>query len=258
MQKRIRRCALFLGGVSIVSVSILIGACGTDNGQTSGGLPTVEAGKDGGPRPETGPDPDGAVDAGPEADCTKAPVLRTHTPTTGFFCSFYRRDGGAGDAGGLGASYCPADGTCCNPGDNPAGSGTFPTSFCSIGKGEDSCAAEAIANGSTWRADAGSAWECADNVQCAGGEVCCLIQDPARLAADPSGNKLNIGKFPASNKDVPPACNAQMAYNSGGSRCRATCLAGEYKLCSLNDTTCGAGQTCTPDEALYRDLGACK
>lgn len=257
MQKRIRRCALFLGGVSIVSGAILIGACGTDNGTTSGSLPTVEGGRDTGPRPETGPETDGGVDAPAEADCSKAPVLRMHTPTNGFFCSFFRRDGGAPEAG-VGASYCPADDTCCNPGDNPAGSGTFPASYCATGKGESACAAQAAANGSTWRADAGSAWECADNVQCTGGQVCCIIQDPVRLAADPNGNKLNIGKFPASNKDVPPACNAQMAYNAGGSRCRATCLAGEYKTCSLNDTSCAAGQTCTPVEAVFRDLGACK
>lgn len=257
MQQRFRRLALFVGASALVGAGFIVAACGTDNGTTATPLPGVDGGKDSA-KTDTGttPDPDsGTIPDSSTVDCSNEPQLRTNTATSGIYCSFYTRDGGAVE-GGLGSKYCENDDTCCNPADVTAG--THQPSYCAQGKGADKCAALAATNNSIWTADAGSAWECADKNSCNAGQVCCLTQDLAKLAADPT-KKLNIGTFGKTNPDHPAACNGHAAYNAGGTRCTTgnTCGAGEYKLCSLSDDNCGTGTKCIAIEAFFRDLGYC-
>lgn len=170
-----------------------------------------------------GADAADAAEAAPP-DCSKNPQLKDYS--AGFFCAF---------AGGS----CTNAETCCNPAKVGA---AFPASFCAAGKSDDTtCAAEAAAHASSYAA--GASWECADKNGCDAGEVCCLIPDPAQVAL---GKTLNIGFFPATDPNHPPACGALRSYNEGGSRCGAACLAGEIKMCSLSDANCAAGTTCTP------------
>lgn len=255
MQQRFRRLALFIGGASLAGAGLVVAACGTDNGDTVA-TPQVEAGKDTGAKTDSGTpgDTDSAIPDASAPDCSGEATLRTNTPTSGIYCAFYKRDGGAAE-GGLGASYCENDDTCCNPG--KVGS-AFPPSYCADGKGADKCAAAAAANNSQWTNDAGTAWECSDKNSCGAGQVCCFIQDQARLAADPT-DKLNPGGYGNNNPQHPPACNGKAMYNVGGTRCTTgnACAAGEYIVCSKSDDNCGAGTKCTAVEAQFRDLGYC-
>jgi len=251
MRKSVRKLALVVTGASLFAVGLIVAACGTDNGTVATPTPpTAESGT--GKETSTGRDGsvdnDGGVDAAVEADCTKAPKLRT--TTAGFFCAFYRSDGGA-DGGGS-TSNCANDEICCNP-SGKSGADFFP-SFCASASpkaGDDSCNAQAATEGSSYDGG-GSAWECADKNSCGGSGVCCMIQDPKRLP-----DTLNIGNFPKNDTDVPPACNAKRAYNAGGTRCRSACNAGEIKMCSLSDDNCGGGSVCTPVQGFFRDLGYC-
>ncbi|MBX3186636.1 MAG: hypothetical protein KF819_06460 [Labilithrix sp.] len=242
------RLALFLGVTSMVGIGGVIAACGTDNGASSGGTPTLDGGRDTGPRPDgpdTDPDASGG-DGGPDADCSRAPRLRDNT--NGFFCAFYRSDGGVD--GGASTSNCGVTETCCNPsGKDP--SGAFYPSFCAPGKGgDDVCSTQAAGKGSVYDGG-GSAWECNDAKNCGTGEVCCIITAPNAMGT------VNIGK--SLDTDIPAACGALQAFKQGGTRCRATqCGAGEIKLCSNSDMGCGAGTTCTPFSGFFRDLGYCK
>lgn len=255
MQQRTRKLALFLTGSFVGTAVLLAAACGTDNGTTpTPGTPTADAGtgrdSGDGPNPSRDGGPGEEEDSGGvDADCSQAPRLRT--TTNGFFCAFYRSDGGGPDGGST--SNCANDEICCNPSGKDTG-GNFHPSFCAkdVAKnGDVTCAGEAASEGSSYEGG-GSAWECADKNQCGASEVCCLIQDPARLP-----NQLNIGNFPKTDEDVPPACNAKRAYNAGGSRCRTSCQAGEIKMCSLSDDNCSGGSVCTPFEGFFRDLGYC-
>jgi hypothetical protein len=246
MQQRFRRLAVFFGAVTLAGSGLVMVACGTDNGDTVA-TPQVEAGKDTGAKADTGSttDPDGStvVDAAAEADCKDNPKLRNNE--NGFYCTFKKFDAGA-----EGGANCGNGETCCNPSEKIGAD--FAPSFCATGKDDTACKAQAAANNSSF--DAGSAWACADNAACNGGEVCCLIQDPARLP-----KTLNIGNTPANDAKHPQACGAKTAYNAGGTRCRTgpNCAAGEEKMCSLNDDTCGAGTKCTPFEGFFRDMGYC-
>jgi hypothetical protein len=179
-----------------------------------------------------------AADAGDAGDadapdCSANPQLRDYS--AGFRCAF-------ADAGN-----CINGETCCYPGGKGA---IFPPSFCATGKnGDTTCAGGAAAAGSSYDDGGGAeAWECADKSACSPGQVCCLIQNPLRLALDPVNNRLNIGNTPATDKNHPPSCGVQRVYNEGGSRCKAACEAAknDIRLCSLTDNSCGAGTTCTP------------
>lgn len=253
-QQRFRRVAFFIGATTLAAGGLMIAACGTDNGNTA--TPQVEASsprETGGGNPEAGPNPEaGDMDSPSNADCAKNPILRTTTRPTGFFCGFYNADGG--DSGTGNDRNCPSDDTCCDPGPDPAGSKMFPPAYCAVGKGAPACAAlPTPAPGTKWVADGGTAWECADKNSCpAAAPVCCLIQDVNKLP-----KTLNIGGYSATNMDHPPACNAKTAYNAGGTACRTACAAGEEKMCSLSDDTCGAGTKCTAFDALFRQLGYC-
>jgi hypothetical protein len=260
MQQRFRKLALFVGAATLASGGLVMVACSTDNGGTTptpafdgGGGGTKEGGGGGGTEAgmnEAGPQPDGG---GADADCSKNPVLRDNT--AGFRCAFLA----AGAGGDGGASTCAPTETCCNTNDKAADGG-FEPAFCASAKGGDTvCMNQAASKGSTYAT--GAAWECADKSDCTGGQVCCMIQDPVRLAADPVNNKV---KLVVNSKDKvhPVACNALDALNAGGSRCKATCdtAANDIRLCSkTDDGACGAGTTCTPfyDFTHFVDRGAC-
>lgn len=252
MHQRVRRIAFFIGVGSLVSGGLIVAACSTDNGSSSGtATPTFDGSKpDTSSNTDTGPNPtDGGTDSQTDPDCGEAPRLRNNTGS--FFCAFYRRDGGEA---GIPSSNCVSGDTCCNPGPNPSG-GAFPASFCATGakgSGEANCAAQAAANGSSWPALDGSVWECNDKQACATGEICCMIPAWRKATTD-------IAAFPKTDPDVPPACDAKRAYNAGGSRCTANtaCAAGQDRLCSAADP-CPAGSDCVPIEALFRDVGYCK
>jgi hypothetical protein len=85
-------------------------------------------------------------------------------------------------------------------------------------------------------------------------KVCCMYTSTA--AAE--GKTVNIGK----HLGLPAACNAEQAFNEGGSRCATACSSSpkqEIQLCAKDTNECGPGKTCSPFRALYsRDLGYCK
>jgi hypothetical protein len=258
MHTRFRKLAFFVGAAALCAGGLLVVACGTDNGSSTP-VPAVDSGKGG----DTGVKADGpvdpgldgspTVDGGTDADCNNNPKLRDFA--NNFRCAFV--DGG--DAGPI----CQNNQTCCNTSDKNGS--TFEPSFCANGAkgdGKATCTAAAPAAGSTFVT--GNAWECADKNQCGAGEVCCVIQDQARLAANPN-NKLNIGDVPKTDTKHPQACGVQRVYNENGSRCRkavgGNCPdAKEIKLCSLSDDNCGAGTKCTPfiDFQNFVDRGFCK
>lgn len=252
MVQRMRKFAMFFSGTLLVSAGLVAVACSTDNGETETPLPKADSGakKDGAVTPPEEETDGGSTvdDSGTAADCGLAPKLRDNS--TSFRCSFRSPpDGGipASDAGNNGA-FCGNNEVCCNPG----GSAPFPPSFCAYETASPStaCATQATAFGSNW-ANGGTSWECADKNQCGTNEVCCLTTQPD------AGQNVNIGN--STDKDIPKACDAKQAFKFAGTKCAATCAAGsEIKLCSLSDQNCGAGQTCTPFAALFRDLGYCK
>ena len=240
MKKRFHKLALFIGAASLAGAGLIV-ACSSDSAPVA--TPGVDAAKaDSGGNPDTSPNPtpDGGQDSGADADCTKDPILRDYT--TGYRCAFV-------DAGGVeGGTNCTNGQTCCETNDKVGAA--FQPSYCTTtptkGDGNANCKAGAAAAGSSF--DAGNAWECADKSACVGapGPVCCVIQDPVRLAMDPVKNKLNIGNTPATDKNHPPACGVKRVFNEGGSRCKTACASPEFQLCSLSDMNCGAGTVCTP------------
>jgi hypothetical protein len=237
MQQRMRRLAFFVSAAVLATGGLFAAACGTDNGTTNTPLPTPEAGgRDTGGGGDGGTEEDSSVgvDAGTDADCSRAARLRDEA---NIYCPF------RGDAG-----PCTPDESCCNP---RAVDGTFPKSFCATGKDDNACATQAEGEGSNWSAG-GSQWECADGTHCPGAQVCCMFTDPA------SDQNLNFGPPPGS-AGIPKECNALNAYRFGGTRCQDSCAANtEARLCSLNDDHCQGGTTCTPFFALSRDLGTCR
>ena len=260
MQQRFRKLALFIGAAALSGASVLVVACGTDNG-TATPTPQVDGSKpvgDGG-KPDGNVDPEkdaGGGDGGDGGvDCSKNPTLRDNT--NGFRCAFKDRDAGGADA----SANCANTEECCNTESKATGPG-----YCATGKngGDSLCVAQQPA-GSTFNAGKGTVWECSDKFACAPTQICCMVQDAARLALDPK-NKLNIGNTPPSqDANHPKACGVQYAYNAGGSRCKAptgnNCPeALDIKLCSLKDNNCGAGTTCTPfiDFTNSVDRGFCK
>jgi len=268
MQQRFRKLALFIGAAALSGAGVFVVACGTDNGtatptpQVDGGKPVGDGGKTDG---NVDPDVDSSTgDGGGEGgvDCSNSPKLRDSTNS--FRCSFV--DAGGSDAGPV----CQNAQTCCNTSDKDGAN--FKPSYCTglsaAAKGNPdndptTCKAGAAAAGSSF--DKGNEWECVDKNACGAGQICCMIQDAARLALDPVKNKLNIGNTPASDTKHPQACKVQRVYNEGGSRCKTptagNCpVASDIKLCSLSDNNCGAGTTCTPfiDFQNFVDRGYCK
>lgn len=257
-QQRFRRVALFIGGATLIGGGFIMVACGTDNGTTA--TPQLDGsggGKDtgGGGTDSTVPDQDGEVPDGESADCATAPQLRSNTAAGGFFCAFYKSDGGVDGAASLG--NCVTGQTCCNPGiaDGGAFNGKFPPAFCADTQGDDTtCQAQAAAHGSDYQPGFFSnAWQCNDKTACAAGEICVMYT--SAYVAKPS-DITNVGK----DTKAPAACNQYKAYKQGGSKCKAPpAAANEVQLCSLSDTgNCGAGTTCQPFNGNGRDLGSCR
>ncbi len=252
MKQRIRKLALVVSVASLGGAAFIV-AC-SDN-SSSGPVPTpsVDAGKTDSPTgtdSSVTPTTDSGVDSGVDADCSKNPILRDQSK--GIRCAFMAPDSG---------SMCQNDQTCCNTESKATGPG-----FCTDGKNgvDDSLCVDNAPDGSTFNAGKGKAWACMDKNQCGSGEICCMIQDEGRLAADPN-NKLNIGLTPKTDTKHPAACGVMRVYNEGGSRCAApvngNCpKAEQYKLCSLSDDNCGANATCTPfiDFTNFVDRGYCK
>lgn len=242
MQQRFRKLALFVGAATLAAGGVVMIACSTDNGGTTptpafdgGGGGTKEGGGGGteAGMNEAGPQPDGG---GADADCSKDPKLRDYT--TGYRCPFITP---VGDGG----SNCANNQTCCETSDKLADGG-FAPSYCADGAkgdGNVTCTAAAAQHMSTFTK--GDAWECGDKNACATGQICCMIPDPGQVAM---GKTLGIGNTLATDKNHPPACGVQRAFNEGGSRCRtgAACPTGEKKLCSLSDDNCAAPTKCTP------------
>lgn len=241
---QLHRFAFFFGGSVLIAGGLLAVACGTDNGSSSSGaLPTPDSSKNdtGGGGFDSGGDDSGDNDSGGgDADCSKAPKLHPAMDGGSFYCPFKMADGGN-------AGPCTLDESCCNGGKESDGG--FGPSFCATDPSVSKAVSDPLtkctaASGGDWP-DGGSAWQCADNNNCAAGEVCCLV-----------GTGVNIG--PSTSKTIPKACNAKQAFKFTGTRCEKTqCGAGEIKLCSLSDQNCGAGTTCTPFSALSRDLASC-
>jgi hypothetical protein len=245
MQQRFRRLALFVGATTLATGGLFMLACGTDNGTTPvPPPPEASTNKDTGGGNDGGPGSDGSVpdgSTGADADCSKNPVL--HDNTTGFRCPFI--DAGGADAG----SNCTNDQTCCETSDKVGSA--FQPSYCTTAPAAtkttldavQSCKTGAVANNSSF--DAGNAWQCEDKFACGAGQVCCMIADPGQVAM---GKTLGIGNTLAADKNHPPACGVQRAFNEGGSRCRTgtTCPGTEKILCSKSDMNCVAPTTCTP------------
>lgn len=243
MQQRFRKLALFVGATSLAAGGLVVVACGTDNGTTpTPAPPEASTPKETGTGSETGPTTDGGTpdgSTGADADCSKNPVL--HDNTAGFRCPFI--DAGGAEAG----SNCTNTQTCCETSDKVGAA--FQPSYCTPGGAKGTvdavaqCKAGAAANNSSF--DAGDAWECEDKLACGAGQICCMIVDPGQMAM---GKTLGIGNTLATDKNHPPACGVQRAFNEGGSRCRtgATCPTGEKILCSKSDDPCAAPTKCTP------------
>jgi hypothetical protein len=177
-----------------------------------------------------------ASDAAP--DCANIPVVQSNP---GPFCF------GVGDAstdGSASGANCPsAQGNICCSGD-PIDGGAFVPSSCiapgnaSVGYATGMCS---YPNGGT-----GTEWHCTQASHCPnGGERCCAI-------------KSAVGQpMPGQNNDY-PGCPVyfQSGRFVGGTRCQATCGAGELQLCSSN-AECAAG-TCVPITISGRFTGYCR
>ncbi len=237
MQLRTRNFALFLSGFTLIGAAVFAAACSSETETTD--LPTPDSGRSdtGTANGEAGTNPrqDGG---GGDADCSRAPTL--HDNSDGFYCPY---TGDSGDNRGP----CTEGQTCCNP--NKVGD-SYPRSFCTNGtNGEVDCAAEAEDFGASWDAG-GSAWECADDSQCAGDKCCAIKREGAT-------SEINFNK-PPKDANIPAACNALTGYQIGGTRCRTTCDTGEVQMCSINSDVCMDGKICTPFYVLGRDLAYCR
>ncbi len=254
MQLGMRRIVFFGGGVCLLVAGTLVAvACSSDNGTTSGALPTVDAAKgDTGnatpPPPPPAPGDDGG-DGG--VDCTAAPKLRSNS--IDFYCAFVDKGDGGGGFDGGDPRYCGNAQVCCNPSGLYADAGHFP-SYCATdtpkpaANADNTCAGAAAAKDSAW--DGGDSFECADKNNCGSGQVCCMYGTGITFA-----DLAKNGSTP-----IPPACGAKYAKGITGTKCETgtTCGANEFVLCSLTDSCTATGATCQPFSGFFRDLGYCK
>ena len=256
MQQRFRKLALFIGAAAFSGASVLVVACGTDNGtatptpQVDGSKPVGDGGKpDGNVDPET----DGSVQDGNTPDCSRTPILKPTTAAGGFLCAFYKGDAAVDGAAGL--SNCTSGQTCCNPAKADGGpfDGKFPPSFCAQAKGGDTiCAAEDTAHDSDYQPDFfANSWECAEKANCLAGQTCVMVTAVNVTA----GGVANVGK----DTKAPSSCNVYKAFKQGGSRCKTGAAAQDEVLLCSTDAECGTGTACKPFNAGgLRDLGSCR
>jgi hypothetical protein len=230
MQARTQRVALFFA-VSGFAAAAAIFACSTDNGPST--INTLDARSESSSGGEDAP-----IEPGPDA-CADAFVPRQ---SAGPRCL------GVVDAGGDGATFskncagktqiCCSDGRFSDGGF--AGSDCLNATVTGNSFQEGQCAP-------TFQGDGGKEWHCTEAAHCPGtGSVCCMI-------GSTEGNPI-----PSGNNDW-PGCETTKFQNSrfiGGTRCRATCNAGELQLCS-SSAECKAGN-CIFLEAENRNIGYCR
>jgi hypothetical protein len=175
------------------------------------------------PTPEAGPGRDSSpgitptADAGPPADAG----ADCGTPAK---LHPAKPDGGlfcpfSAPAGGKNV-YCnsPAEQCCENP----------------KGQGVSTC----VAKGTACPVAAATVWECEDPSNCAAGQKCCAHSGDAGMVTIASDS-----------------CGAYLSKFSG-TRCAATCGAGELVVCE-DQSACTTG-TCTAVKPKGNDIGVCK
>ena len=233
MHLRPRRIAFFLAA-STIAAGFTIFACSTDNGTTT--LPTPDTG-----RTDTGGGGDPDVVDPPLDPCRDAFAPR---PSTGPRCLGVIDAGGEGGSGGK--NCVGKTEICCSDGQNAPN--MFEPSECITGMVSGGNSFTVGRCNSTFTADGGTEWHCTEKDHCPGtGSICCMIPGPG-----------SNGIFPQEN-DSWPGCAKTKFQNSrfvGGTRCKATCAAGEIQLCSSN-TECTAGE-CIFLSSGGRNIGYCR
>jgi hypothetical protein len=238
-----RRLAWILGSMVLMGTGAAGAvACGTDNGTTplpgetdAGGNNKADgtAGGDSG----NGGNPDGSstedgssgqTDGGAGGmDCGKIPTL--HEAGPGPFCPF--QDGGPD--GALAFGDCANGEQCC---DYQGASGGPP--------------AQCLATGSACPAPTTGYvlidWTCDTSAHCTGGMSCCMYGKDGGTTSVVNDNTCMLTPDPLLR-----------ALNVGGTKCEATCAAGEVKLCA-NDGDCTSPQKCTAFPSNAKQLGVCK
>jgi hypothetical protein len=109
------------------------------------------------------------------------------------------------------------------------------TQQCCETASDDAGPSTCVAAGSTCPAAGSTIWQCEDPSNCPAGQVCCAA---ATLEQDTA-----CGYFRA-------------APGFGGTRCAASCAAGELTVCE-QQSECATG-TCTPFRAAGNSVGACR
>ena len=201
---------LAAGGMSVV-------ACGNDD---SNGFPTAtDAGKkDSAPGDDDDDDDDASTptkDAGTDSattgdsatgdagsDCGSLPFVPTYSK--GNYCPF----SAVGDGGN---AYC-----------GDPDSGTGPT--CCETPADASAPSSCVAQGAACPVTGSVIWECGNDDQCSGGEVCCVVPY-ADEATTPVTVKQDTG-----------VCAAPYLSGAGGSTCKASCAATDLSTCAANTT----------------------
>ncbi len=232
-----------LAWLVMISTLVLGGGVGVLACSESGTGDDVPADTDSGVKVDAGPKdsgtpdstvPDGGTttdDAGTDSGAGCFSKLRP-SPDKGVFCPFVpKADGGTG-------VNCTQAETCCSGGGKPDGGG-FDPSVCVVGAA-DKCAAASPGAAPT------QAFECTQKADCTskGGGVCCVVSN---------GNDAGVGFQTNAN-----TCN--IFIRESGTRCKATCGAGEFQGCQA-DSDCTAPQKCTLANAGSGDridMGYCK
>jgi hypothetical protein len=148
-----------------------------------------------------------------------------------------------GGDGGTRSVNCGTDEACCAYTTAPDGGSVpdsgFPNSFCSGGTLNNRCTFTGVPSGL-----AGIEFECTSKTHCpAGNNECCLVLKP--------------GKNFSPQPDTPSCPDNLKQSNVFGTACRATCAAGETRLC-FQDSDCPGGAQCKPFSMSGRDVGFCK
>ncbi len=212
-----KKLAWILGGGAVFAgATIFLAACSDDPKP----ITKVDAGTDGTVGNDSGKDgttTDGSPgDGGAEASCFSK--LRP-APEAGPFCAFIPKpnDGGTG-------VNCATGETCCY-GAPKGGDAGFDPTLC-IADAATACPAP-----SNNQQRPGDSFECAEKDDCPSNQVCCIV--PGTTA---DGGSLTLG----TGTDQ---FTCTFLTGEKGTRCKATCGAGEFQGCQ-SDSECN-GKTCT-------------
>lgn len=231
-----RRLVVFFALSTFAGASAIF-ACSTDNGTTQP-LPSSQDVRSDRGNPD---DPDAPIDPGAPDACADAFVPR---PSPGPRCLGVIDAGGDGGTGGKNCTGKVQ--ICCSDGITPGTSNQFEPSECIDGTVSGNGFVEGECT-PTFTGDGGSEWHCTEADHCPGsGAICCLLPSPA-------GNPI-----PAQHNDWPGCGTTKYVPGRfvGGTRCRATCNAGELQLCS-STAECKAGE-CIFLETSGRNIGYCR